>query len=186
MAKYRLPIAIVGKEHVGKTSICLRFCKDTFSDDYRSTLGSQIFEKQMMVDDTIYDLVIWDLGGQDQFNNECSIYIKQAYVVILAFSVDDLDSFVQLKKWKEFIHECADNDPDVFLVSTKIDLRNGSGTCVTTGQVQSMVDKMGFSGVVETSAKTGYNISRVFKKTAEICHSRGRNAYSPISMKEIL
>lgn len=186
MDKFRLPVVIVGKERVGKTSICLRFCKDTFSDTYRSTLGSQLFEKEVFVDDTRYNLVVWDLGGQDQFNKECAIYIKQAYIIIIAFAVDDLSSFVQLKKWREYIDQHSTQKPDVFVVANKIDLRGNGTTCVTSEQIENVAKMFGFIAMVETSAKTGENISKIFKTAAEMCHARNRGSYKPLLVNEIL
>ena len=164
----------------------MRFSNGTFSENYLSTLGSQIFEKDVVVDDSMYNLVTWDLGGQDQFRSECRFYIMQAYVVIIAFAVNDMASFVQLKKWREYIDGCSEKDPNVMLVANKIDLRGTGTSCVTTEQVNSIARKLKFDVVLETSAKTGTNISKVFKMAAELCHSRGRPSYVPMSIKKML
>lgn len=168
MQKLRVAVAIVGNERVGKTSMCLRFCKDTFHEDYRPTLGSQLFEKTLVVDGTPCHLVIWDMGGQDQFNKECDMYVKRARVVIVMFSIDDMGSFVQLPRWLERVQSLPGNRA-VVLVANKIDLRDGNRSYVDQTQVTSIAVAARVHAMIETSAKTGQNISSVFKTAARSC-----------------
>lgn len=42
-------VLVVGNGGVGKSSLIRRFCKDTFTDQYKKTIGVDFLEKQQYV-----------------------------------------------------------------------------------------------------------------------------------------
>jgi len=60
-------IVILGHFGVGKTSLIRRFVNDSFSDNYKVTIGVHITKKvvELNADETI-SLIIWDLEGTDE------------------------------------------------------------------------------------------------------------------------
>jgi small GTP-binding protein len=57
-------ICIVGEFSVGKTSLIARYVHSLFSEKYHTTIGVKIDKKQCLVDDSVVNLVIWDLAGE--------------------------------------------------------------------------------------------------------------------------
>ena len=60
-------IVVVGDGGVGKTSMVLRYCEDTFKDNYIMTIGSNFSTKTVELPEhpqLIVKLQLWDLAGQ--------------------------------------------------------------------------------------------------------------------------
>ena len=53
-----LKICIIGESGVGKTSLINRFTKNKFSNQYRITVGADLFSHDMTVDDAEYSLQV--------------------------------------------------------------------------------------------------------------------------------
>jgi small GTP-binding protein len=59
-----LKYLVVGDSGVGKTSLLVRYCEDTFQTDYLSTIGVDFKMKRIEIDDFLITLNIWDTAGQ--------------------------------------------------------------------------------------------------------------------------
>ena len=55
---------IVGNQGVGKSSLFLRFCDDTFADHYLATIGVDFRFKMINNEGNLCKLQIWDTAGQ--------------------------------------------------------------------------------------------------------------------------
>ena len=55
---------VVGNSGVGKTSLLLRYCEDTFQHEYLSTIGVDFKIKRLEIDGVAVTLNIWDTAGQ--------------------------------------------------------------------------------------------------------------------------
>jgi small GTP-binding protein len=60
-------VVFLGEPAVGKTSLVGRYVYDSFEGDYLSTIGTNVHVKMVTLDDLHIKLVIWDIGGQDDF-----------------------------------------------------------------------------------------------------------------------
>ena len=58
-------ICIVGHYGVGKTSLVRRFVEKVFGDRYLTTVGLNIYKKELTVGEGPLTLTIWDLAGED-------------------------------------------------------------------------------------------------------------------------
>lgn len=65
---------------------------------------------------------IWDTAGQERFHNITKAYYRGAHGLVIAFSLDDPNSFHHLQYWLNHINEgCAPSCKKI-LVGTKSDL----------------------------------------------------------------
>jgi small GTP-binding protein len=62
-------ICMLGAFAVGKTSLVSRYVSSLFSEKYLSTVGVKIDKKQATVDGRDMTLMLWDIYGQDDFQN---------------------------------------------------------------------------------------------------------------------
>ncbi|OBZ90815.1 Ras-like GTP-binding protein RYL2 [Choanephora cucurbitarum] len=62
-------VVILGRTGVGKTSVALRYVKNTFSPNNSSTIGAAFMTKKLTVDDCSVRLQIWDTAGQELSKN---------------------------------------------------------------------------------------------------------------------
>lgn len=76
-------ICLLGGFAVGKTSLIRRFVTGMFSELYQTTIGVSIEKKTLIVDDRNVTLMIWDLYGEDDFQNMRESYLRGSSGYIL-------------------------------------------------------------------------------------------------------
>ena len=69
-------ICLLGGFAVGKTSLIRRFVTGMFSELYHTTIGVTIEKKTLLVGDQDVTLMIWDLYGEDDFQNMRESYLR--------------------------------------------------------------------------------------------------------------
>ena len=62
MAAQVLKLVIVGDSSVGKTSLITRYIKNTFEENCYPTIGTDLLQNKIKLDDKEYRLQIWDTG----------------------------------------------------------------------------------------------------------------------------
>ena len=162
-------IALIGDGGVGKTSIRERYIGNAFKAEYLLTVGADF----AMRDDTINGFPvryqIWDLAGQDRFDGVREAYYNGCVGALLVYDITRPESFYNGPKW---INELWTNNKrgrvPIVVVANKIDLRNGNAISHNQGlsftkNLCNLTKSDGFQcHFIETSAKTGINISQAF------------------------
>lgn len=69
-------ICIVGAFATGKTSLVARFVKSIFSDIYHTTVGVKIDKKTVKLAKQEVNLILWDIHGEDEFQNVRMSYLR--------------------------------------------------------------------------------------------------------------
>ena len=67
ISSFKFKVCLFGPGNVGKTSLLIRYIKDYFTSDLKQTIGSNFLIKDVEIDQKIVRLLLWDIGGQDQF-----------------------------------------------------------------------------------------------------------------------
>ena len=81
-------IVLIGHFGVGKTSLIRRFVQNTFSEEYKVTIGVHISKKTIEVTDKeSISLIIWDLEGQDDIKKTRSSYLLGTHGFIYVFDL---------------------------------------------------------------------------------------------------
>ena len=65
----KFKMILFGDEMVGKTAITDRFVNNKFENDYIALLSYNVFEKRIEFGEYEVALIIFDIGGQEQFKN---------------------------------------------------------------------------------------------------------------------
>jgi small GTP-binding protein len=78
-------VCLVGATAVGKSSLVARFVRSIFSDSYRTTIGVKIETRRVERPSGTLELVIWDLSGEDEFQNVQTNYLRGAsgYLLVI-------------------------------------------------------------------------------------------------------
>lgn len=134
-----LKYLVVGDSGVGKTSLLVRYCEDSFQTDYLSTIGVDFKIKRMELNHNQVTLNIWDTAGQERFRNITKSFYKGAHGIILTFSITDPVSFNHIESWIDQIKEVGNADTDMILVGAKSDLE--SDRKVSRKQAETLADK---------------------------------------------
>ncbi len=161
-----LKYLVVGDSGVGKTSLLVRYCEDSFQSEYLSTIGVDFKIKRIRLGDCHATLNIWDTAGQERFRNITKSFYKGAHGIILVYSITDLISFGHVESWVDQIREVGNADTSMILVAAKADME--ADRKISRKQGEALAEKYRIK-FVETSAKLDSNIATVFELlTADI------------------
>lgn len=154
-------IVLIGHFGVGKTSLIRRFVENTFSEDYKVTIGVHISKKTIDIADnnTFVSLIIWDLEGQDDIKKTRSSYLLGTHGFIYVFDLSRPVTFENLKSELDFLNENYPKTP-VKVVGNKMDLVNKQYLSQYSDIFKPYVDFF-------VSAKSGSRVETLFSKLAK-------------------
>ena len=97
-------IVLLGHFGVGKSSLIRRFVEDSFTDNYKVTIGVHILKKEVEVSkkDTV-NLIIWDLEGNDDITNTRPSYMLGTSGIIYVVDLTRPTTYKQLESDLNFI-----------------------------------------------------------------------------------
>lgn len=165
LMKFRL----IGDLGVGKSCLVLRYTEDVYTENYISTIGVDFKLRTILVNDKKINTQVWDVSGQDRYRRNLSAFGTHA--LIMVFDLTDQVSFINIKTI------LADELPPtsettIILVGTKADAI--SQRVVESHEVKKFINssKYNISAYIETSAKTGENVDKVFETAAQLVLKR--------------
>ncbi|MHA2282471.1 MAG: Rab family GTPase [Promethearchaeota archaeon] len=159
-----IKIIVIGEPAVGKTSLVKKFVSGRFNKDYRSSLGTNIFTKKIVLENkTETTLQLWDIAGQERWINMRHHYYSGAKGVIIVGDITRGKTFDQIEKfWVPDLSENCSLIPNI-LLANKSDLTEK----IEEQWIKTLGARINTSSIVFTSAKTGENVELAFKLIAE-------------------
>ncbi|KAH3758798.1 GTP-binding protein YPT6 [Pelomyxa schiedti] len=161
---YQERVAVLGEKATGKTCLSTRLHSDSFSEEYVPTVGSVFFTKPVLEG---REMAMWDTSGQDMYRPLLPMYYTCANVVILVYDTSNRDNgfaFVQTIAPDVHAKTPAGN---IILCGTKCDLPRGpNGVSFEEGYRTAKC--VGAVAFVETSAKTGQNVTKLFEAVGKL------------------
>jgi small GTP-binding protein len=158
-------VLLLGDSTVGKTCILLKYTDKIFQETHMMTIGLDYRLKTMTLQSgKEVKLQIWDTAGQDRFRSITKNYYKGSHGIILIYDVTSLKTFENVKSWVSQIHEEISDKVVIYLVGNKIDMDDERK--VKTEEGQKLAEELGVP-FVETSAKSGENIDKIFSDITE-------------------
>ena len=170
---------------IGKSCILTRLTKDHFDTEHNVTVGVDFGSCLMKVEDTVLKLQIWDTAGQESFRSITKIFYRSADAVILGYSIADRATFDNLSAWMREVREQCYPDVMLFLVGNKSDLE--SERRVSRAMAQTFAKENGIKYFMETSAKSGVNVNKLFFDCSKFLynqiknHDHGSDTHSSVS-----
>ena len=95
----KLKVILLGNSGVGKSSIILKYVKDRFIEGMLPTIGSTYMQKVIIRDNIAYNLNIWDTSGTEKYHSVTKLFLQNAHIVILVYSIVDKQSLKGLDYW---------------------------------------------------------------------------------------
>ena len=118
-----LKIILLGDVGVGKTNIISRYISGDFNQSLNPTVGASFGEKKIKKDGVTYLLKVWDTVGQERYNSITKLFVQGSHIIILVYSIDNLQSFQKLDFWLTFIRaNLTDGKYILALIANKRDL----------------------------------------------------------------
>ncbi|TFG04872.1 MAG: GTP-binding protein [Promethearchaeota archaeon] len=159
----RYKMILFGDMAVGKTSLVERFVNDKFEENYISTLGYNVYQKQIDYCGNIISLMIYDIGGQERFTDLRRKYAQGADTAFIIYDITNQESFSNVLKWKQDLDEMAGKIPFI-IIGNKLDL--GEHRQVSKDQALQLCSERGAMAFFETSAKDGKGVEDAFIQLA--------------------
>ncbi len=163
---FKFKLVVCGDPGVGKTSAILRFTDNAFTANYIPTLGVNISEKILNLDENLVFLLIWDIAGQIKFMHLRKHFYQGAEAILLIFDLTKQGSLDSIDKWYQDIKKNLENKEDLigFLVGNKKDLIDERR--INEDNARELAEKLSLR-YIEVSALTGENINYVFRAIAQ-------------------
>lgn len=160
----RFKLCLLGEGRSGKTSLLLRYVKDTFDDRQVSTIQASFLEKRLNVSNKTVSIAIWDTAGQERFHPLGPIYYRDANGALLVYDITDKESFTKVKNWMKELRKIVGNDILVCIVGNKCDLEKSRQ--VSDAEAEEYAASVG-AAHFKTSAKTGRGVEEAFLHLAK-------------------
>lgn len=172
-------LVLLGDSAVGKSSCVNRFVKDEFLAFQQPTIGAAFMTNTVHLSDVVVKFEIWDtagwdfvcfysrltrLIGQERYRSLAPMYYRGAACALVVFDITDRTSFEGAKSWIEELYTQGSPEVIVALAGNKVDL--DSSRVVETDEAQAYCSEHGCI-YLETSAKTGQNINKIFQEIAK-------------------
>ncbi|MGV9169655.1 MAG: Rab family GTPase [Promethearchaeia archaeon] len=165
---YLFKVVFLGDPAVGKTSLVGRYVYDSFEHDYLTTIGTDIHVKLVDLGDISVKLVIWDIGGQDDFKQLRKAYYQNASGAFFVFDTTRPETLDRVDDWLGALFEVTEKIPLV-MCENKIDLVSE----VSRDRVDKLVERYDID-FVRTSAKEDTNVEAAFTKMTKEMIERAR------------
>ena len=157
-AEYQVRVVMIGNTQVGKTSLVLKYFRNSFSEDVQSTIGASVFTRVCTEDDKKIIINYYDTAGQETYRSLGKLYYRNCACAILVFDVTDKKSFDDLESWvKEFRSHSASNA--IFIAGNKSDLKDKQ--VITLEDAIDKAQQLGCQCIF-TSAADGTGVSELF------------------------
>jgi len=163
-ADHLFKIVLVGDSGVGKSNLLLRFTRDTFSAEEKSTIGVEFATRVLpMPDGKRVKAQIWDTAGQERYRAITNAYYRGAVGAILIYDVTRKDSFLSIPRWLRELRDHANEDIVLLLVGNKSDMCKSDSNLrdVTPTEADELAKQQKLTRI-ETSAKSGENVDEAF------------------------
>jgi small GTP-binding protein len=160
----KLKICLVGATGVGKTSLMSRFVRSIFSEQYRTTIGVSIERRDVQRrSGGTARLVLWDLSGEDEFQNVQLAYLRGAAGYILVIDgtrPETIDTAYSLKAR-------ADGNIGTVPFIVAINKADLADIWAVRQNDKDRLERTGWPAVL-TSAKTGAGVEEIFNRLVDV------------------
>jgi small GTP-binding protein len=153
----KLKVCLIGATGVGKSSLTARYVHSIFSEAYKTTIGVKIETVEVTRGDRTVQLVIWDLSGEDEFQNVQPSYLAGSAAFMMVIDGTRRATFDMGLTLARRVRASAPTTPFV-IVLNKVDLV--ASWEVRAADLRSL-QALAYA-VVQTSARTGDGVSEAF------------------------
>jgi Ras-related protein Rab-8A len=109
---------------VGKSCLLLRFCDNSFTPSFITTIGIDFKIRTMDIDGQRVKLQIWDTAGQERFRTITTAYYRGAMGILLVYDVTDERSFNNVRNWIRNVDQYASPTVNKILIGNKCDVED--------------------------------------------------------------
>ncbi len=124
----------------------------------------ECFEKIKYLNEKKILIKIWDTAGQEKYAVMAKNYYQRAHGIILTFSLNERNSFINLKNWLSAIKDSTSEEIPLIIIGNKKDLIDQRE--ITIEEIKDKANELNIE-YFETSAKENLYIDEAFEKIIE-------------------
>ena len=166
---YVFKVIIIGEPAVGKTSLVKQYVTDKFSQEYKSTMGANIYLKTVELEDgTKIKFTLWDIAGQrERFAQMQNIYFQGAQGCIIVYDISRRSTYNRIEtEWIPSLEKfMTEPNYQKILIANKIDLPEKE---VSEDDGKNLMKKLGCADFLQTSAKENIQVDESFTTLARL------------------
>jgi len=159
--QFHYKLVLLGDASVGKSCLVVRFARGEFYEYQEPTIGAAFMTQTVNLPDATVKFEIWDTAGQERYKSLAPMYYRGSAAAVVVYDITSRESFDAAKSW---VSELQSTEALIALVGNKTDLTESRA--VRQEDAQEYANNMGIF-FTETSAKTGRNVSELFREIAE-------------------
>lgn len=160
-----IKMSVLGKSLVGKSALIYRFISDKFPTEHDTTVEDE-YSTIMSINGINYELKILDTSGQDDCQTMLDTWIEYGNCFLLVYSIDDYESFKQIKEKFEKIQKIKTKGTfNVIIVGNKCDLADTSRK-VQKSEAENYAKNIGCRAI-EVSAIAKINVKEAFSQVIQ-------------------
>ena len=167
-------VAIIGESFTGKSSLLNRYINKSFDNSFVSTIGVDFYIKNLMINNKLVKIQLWDTAGQEQYANLIRSYFTNCTVALIVYDITNRSTFNKVDYWLKTFKMNYDEDRPCVLIGTKCDLERDREVPQIEGYAKASNLDMDF---IECSSKNNINIDDIFenlsKKIVDLIENEG-------------
>jgi len=160
--KKTVKVIVSGDGGVGKTSFLNRLVNDRFFDNSKLTRGIDFYSKNIYVNGTEFNFIMWDFAGQNQFKTLLNDFVEGSLAALILFDLTRINTIENIYDWIITL-ETFGHIP-IVLIGTKSDLVNPFEYQAIDNYISEIKQEYdNIISYIKISSKTGENIKNAFE-----------------------
>ncbi|KAF8820946.1 Rab 5 [Cardiosporidium cionae] len=160
---YKFKLVLLGETSVGKSCLVIKFANGEFPESQAATVGAAFLTQSVNLGDSIVKFEIWDTAGQERYRTLAPMYYRNADVAVVVYDITSKFSFDKSKSWISEVYAIQDPNIVIALTGNKDDLEAEREVDPEVAREFARENGILF---METSAKTGHNVTELFEEIA--------------------
>lgn len=154
----------VGMGAVGKTSLCKRIDGLDWSPQYTTTIGMNLFNYSMEIQNKKVETIIYDTGGQQLFQTLNKFFYRGAIGAVIVYDITNRKSWDAIPDWVDTIRRESGVIP-LLIIGNKSDL--DKDRVVSISETKQIVEKFASTWSIEDLNKSIFNTGDIPIKIVE-------------------
>ena len=175
-------LILIGDSYVGKSNILLKYLKNQFNENSKTTIGVEFGTKNIIINNKRIKIQILDTAGQERYRSITSAYYKGAKGALIVYDITRKNTFDNIDKWITDLKLNGDKNMCIIILGNKSDLIDKREINKNDGIKKAEMYKTAF---LETSALNGDNISKAFDELIEQIVINNKNIFQDDNENEI-
>jgi small GTP-binding protein len=163
---YFVKLVLIGDSGTGKTNLMLRYTKNQFDLETKTTIGVEFSTREINIEHTKYKYQIWDTSGQDQ--GLSTAYFRCVNICIIVYDITKYETFVNVNNWIKKVRDNSSN-AQIYVIGNKIDLEHLRSVSKEEGIKYCKENDLVFA---EVSALRSTNIEDLFNNIGNDFHEQ--------------